>query len=59
MNAFFDLKEGNIRKVDDSDLPQNDYFESNADPITPCMVTMLLSRSLFDEHELRGYRVYT
>ena len=47
MNAFFDLKEGNIRKVDDNDLPQNNYFESNADPITPSMVTMLLSRSLF------------
>ena len=59
MNAFFDLKERNIRKVDDSDLAQNNYFVSNADPITPCMVTMLLSHSLFDEHELRVYRVYT
>jgi hypothetical protein len=59
MDDFFDLKEGNTCKVDDSNLPQNNYFRSNAGPITPCMVTMLLSRSLFDEHELRVYRVYT
>jgi hypothetical protein len=59
MDDFFDLKEGNIRKVDDSNLPQNNYFRSNTGPITPCIVTMLLSRSLFDEHELRVYRVYT
>jgi hypothetical protein len=32
MDDFFDLKEGNIRKVDDSNLPQNNYFRSNAGP---------------------------
>lgn len=57
LGGFFDLKIGADLKIDDSTMPRDEIFRKNAGDITPCVVTMLFSRSLLNNRELRVYRV--